>query len=189
MDDTDCLAVLVIRARTGDRVAFAELVRRCAPMVEAVAARHTVRPADVEDVVQEVWLTLARWLPRLDDPLALRGWLATVTRRTAWRGNRRNRRLVPSDELAEQRADDDTEAEATRRADAADLERTVHGALGDLRPCDRRLLVLLMADDRPDYRSISRAVDRPIGSIGPTRQRAISHLRRDRTLQSLRRAI
>jgi DNA-directed RNA polymerase specialized sigma24 family protein len=51
-------------------------------------------------------------------------------------------------------------------------------ALMDLRPADRRLVLLLSKDDRPDYRTISALVDRPVGSIGPTRQRALERLRR-----------
>jgi DNA-directed RNA polymerase specialized sigma24 family protein len=48
----------------------------------------------------------------------------------------------------------------------------------DLRPEDRRLVLLLSEHDRPDYRTISRLVDRPVGSIGPTRQRALERMRR-----------
>ena len=43
-------------------------------------------------------------------------------------------------------------------------------------------MLLLSADDRPDYRTVSRMVDRPVGSIGPTRQRALERLRRQPAL-------
>ena len=46
-----------------------------------------------------------------------------------------------------------------------------------LRPSDQALLRLLMADPRPPYEEISAALDMPIGSIGPTRQRALNRLR------------
>jgi DNA-directed RNA polymerase specialized sigma24 family protein len=36
---------------------------------------------------------------------------------------------------------------------------------------------MLMIDPRPAYEEISAALDMPIGSIGPTRQRALSRLR------------
>lgn len=45
-----------------------------------------------------------------------------------------------------------------------------------LRPGDRALLRLLMADPRPAYEEISAALDMPIGSIGPTRARALERL-------------
>jgi len=46
-----------------------------------------------------------------------------------------------------------------------------------LRPSDQALLRLLTADPRPSYDEISAALDMPIGSIGPTRQRALARLR------------
>jgi DNA-directed RNA polymerase specialized sigma24 family protein len=36
-----------------------------------------------------------------------------------------------------------------------------------------------MADPRPPYEEISAALDIPIGSIGPTRQRALERLRQE----------
>jgi DNA-directed RNA polymerase specialized sigma24 family protein len=46
-----------------------------------------------------------------------------------------------------------------------------------LRAADQALLRLLMADPRPPYEEIAAALDVPIGSIGPTRQRALARLR------------
>jgi len=46
-----------------------------------------------------------------------------------------------------------------------------------LRPTDQALLRLLTADPQPAYEEISAALDMPIGSIGPTRQRALGRLR------------
>ena len=36
-----------------------------------------------------------------------------------------------------------------------------------------------MADPRPTYEEIAAALDMPIGSIGPTRQRALERLRQE----------
>jgi DNA-directed RNA polymerase specialized sigma24 family protein len=36
-----------------------------------------------------------------------------------------------------------------------------------------------MADPRPAYEDISAALEMPVGSIGPTRQRALERLRRE----------
>ena len=43
---------------------------------------------------------------------------------------------------------------------------------------NRRLLEGIVADDRPSYASLSRALKMPIGSIGPTRRRSLEPLRR-----------
>jgi len=41
---------------------------------------------------------------------------------------------------------------------------------------------VLLADPEPTYAEISAALGMPIGSIGPTRMRAIARLREDREL-------
>ena len=42
--------------------------------------RHRVTGADADDVNQTVWLRLVEHLDRIEEPLALPGWLSTVTR-------------------------------------------------------------------------------------------------------------
>jgi RNA polymerase sigma factor (sigma-70 family) len=184
-DDTEYLAGLLVRAKGGDGEALSRIVEACTPMVVGVAARCLPRRADAEDVAQDVWLTLTRTLGRITNPMALRGWLVTVTTHAAWRAARRERHLVPIPEAHEPVAGDDTESEATGSVYATDVGRGVRMALGRLRPCDRSLLELLAASPQPDYQAVSRATGRPVGSIGPTRQRAIARLRRDPELQVL----
>lgn len=60
--------------------------------VATVAFRILGRRDELEDLVQDVFLEAHRTLPTLRDPDALRGWLATITVRTA-RHRLRRRRL------------------------------------------------------------------------------------------------
>ena len=58
-------------------------------------------------------------------------------------------------------------------------------ALDEL-PAGRRDLLLLLLEDPPiGYEEISRRLGIPIGSIGPTRARALDQLRRTRSLRGL----
>ena len=176
--DSELIAGLVERGRAGDRAAVAAVVERCAPMVRAVARRY-VRGADVEDVAQEVWLAFVAHLDQIEVPAATRGWLVRVTTRAAWRARRKQDRAVPTAETDDLvAAPDDTEERGMLRAGLGPVTLHLKAALMDLRPADRRLVLLLSKDDRPDYRTISALVDRPVGSIGPTRQRALERLRR-----------
>ena len=75
--------------------------------------------------------------------------------------------------------DFDDESGPMRRLARQTTNDSVNGALKRLREADRRLMEMLMDTDRPDYASISRRTERPLGSIGPTRQRILSRLRRD----------
>jgi DNA-directed RNA polymerase specialized sigma24 family protein len=53
--------------------------------------------------------------------------------------------------------------------------RSAFARLGD--DC-RQLLTLMLADPPLSYDEISSALDRPRGSLGPSRQRCLDHLRR-----------
>jgi DNA-directed RNA polymerase specialized sigma24 family protein len=50
--------------------------------------------------------------------------------------------------------------------------------LAELPSRQRELLLLLMQDPQPSYAEISRRTGIPVGSIGPTRSRALARLRR-----------
>ena len=75
-------AVLVRRSCEGDESAFAELYARYARMIHGVLLARVPR-ADVDDLVQEVFLTAWRGLERLRDPAAFGGWLSTIARNRA----------------------------------------------------------------------------------------------------------
>ena len=50
----------------------------------------------------------------------------------------------------------------------------VRAALGRLDTEDRRVLLLLTGDSTHSYRDVSVQVRRPVGSLGPTRQRLLA---------------
>jgi RNA polymerase sigma-70 factor (ECF subfamily) len=75
-------ADVVTAARDGDRAAFAELYRTHVRMVHGVLLARVPR-IDVDDLVQEVFLTAIRKLPSLRDPRAFPGWLASIARNRA----------------------------------------------------------------------------------------------------------
>jgi RNA polymerase sigma factor (sigma-70 family) len=178
------LVRLVEAAAAGDRVAFTRLVDLYRPLVTLVACRYVSRRADTDDIVQEVWIKLWEHIGAIERPEALPGWLRRVTTNVAFRFHSRNGRLVASD-VAELPATDVTEDLGLRRSVLGEVQGAVGQALGRLKPSDRQLVELLMVDDRPDYRAVSRQIDRPVGSIGPTRQRIFERLRRDPAINRL----
>jgi RNA polymerase sigma-70 factor (ECF subfamily) len=91
--DDDC-AHLVRAAQHGDRTAFAELYRRYTRMVHGVVLAR-VAYADVDDLVQDVFLTALRRLDALRDPAAFPGWLAAIARNRATDHLRRQPHDVP----------------------------------------------------------------------------------------------
>jgi RNA polymerase sigma factor (sigma-70 family) len=180
--DGAIVGALVERARTGDGRAMAAIVERCGPMVRAVARRY-VGEAEADDVAQDVWLAFIEHLDQIKVPAATRGWLVQVATRAAWRARKRLDRSSLADDLGDRVvAPDDTEERGLAAVTRGEAAARLGEALGELRPADRRLVLLLSADDRPDYRTISGLVGRPVGSIGPTRQRALERLRRQPAL-------
>jgi RNA polymerase sigma-70 factor (ECF subfamily) len=73
---------LVRRASDGDRGAFGELYTRYARMVHAILIAR-VRPAEAEDLVQEVFMQAMHKLSLLRAPGAFRGWIGSIARNRA----------------------------------------------------------------------------------------------------------
>jgi RNA polymerase sigma-70 factor (ECF subfamily) len=73
---------LVVAARTGDRSAFAELYRLYARMVHGVLLARLPR-AEVEDLVQDVFVTAMHRIGTLREAAAFPGWLASIARNRA----------------------------------------------------------------------------------------------------------
>ena len=186
MDESSSVPELVAAARGGDQNAWNAIVDRFLPLVTGVVARHRLFGADAEDVNQTVWLKLVEHLGRLREPEALAGWIATTTRHECLALLRRRQRSSPVDPGSYGAFDRDPD-----QSDLADdlLREERHQALRDgLRelPEDRRrLLLMLISDPPPSYHEISRTLGIPVGSIGPTRARALDHLRSTGAIRAL----
>jgi RNA polymerase sigma factor (sigma-70 family) len=166
-------------AAAGERRGWDKLVAQFSGMILGVARAHRLCPADAADVVQATWLKLLAHLDDLNEPARVGAWLATTARRECLRVLRDSRRYVLVGE-------DVPELESTERPPEADLlleERALalRNSFARLRPSDQSLLRLLMAEPRPSYEQISSAMEMPVGSIGPTRERALDRLRRELT--------
>lgn len=180
------METLVIEARGGSQSAWNQLVERLLPLVTSLIRRHRVTGADADDVNQTVWLRLVEHLDRIDEPRALPGWLSTVTRNECLRMLEKRGRVIPTDPQTSptfERADD-----APDVADAllvSERQNALVDALLEL-PAERRELLLLLTEDPPlTYAEISRRSGIPVGSIGPTRARAIQQLRNTTALRHL----
>ncbi len=173
----EAVSGLVGAAAAGDQHAWNALVQEFSGLLWAVARAHRLSDSDAGDVVQATWLRLLEHLERLRDPARVGAWLATTARRECLRLIRDHGRAIPFGE-------DAPDAESTDMAlDEAIFEHERDDVLwqsfGRLRPSDQALLRLLVADPRPPYEEIAAALDMPIGSIGPTRQRAFERLRQE----------
>src|SRR5262245_64655539 len=75
--------VRLVRAAQGqDRAAFAELYALYARTVHGILLSRVPR-ADVDDLLQDVFLQAMQRLPELREPAAFSAWLATIARNRA----------------------------------------------------------------------------------------------------------
>lgn len=183
MDPHPTVSALVISARDGDSESWDAVVDRFLPLVHQVISRYRLSPADAADVNQTVWLRLVEHLAGLREPAALAGWLVTTARRESLRALESRARALPVDPQAAtlDAVDDQDVAEALLRDERA---RVLRAALAELPEARRELLLLLSTDPPPSYDEISRRLGIPVGSIGPTRARALAQLRETRALRS-----
>jgi len=170
------VADLVFAAAAGSQAAWDALVEEFNRMIWAVARAHRLGHADAADVVQFTWLTLVERLDRLHNPARVGGWLATTARRECLRILNANKRRVPlGDDVIEQESLAPHPVETLVRMER---NEAIRGALPLLRESDQALLRLLTVEPSLRYEEISAALGIPVGSIGPSRQRALERLRR-----------
>ncbi len=179
-----CWTALVERALAGERSAMDELVDAAMPIVRGTVRRMASGP-DADDIVQDAMVDLVSNLRSIREPERFAGWVRTVARHAACRYFKRNRRLLP------------VGSEPTRTPAAADCstiddlidrmaaKTAMSSALSTLTHCQRQVLDELMATDAASYEHIARRLGRPIGSLGPTRNRALAQLRTDRNVLAL----
>jgi RNA polymerase sigma factor (sigma-70 family) len=170
-------AQLVDRAGTGDQLAWNALVSEFGPMIWAVARAHRLSQPDAGDVAQATWLKLLEHLRDLHDPERVGAWLATTARRECLRVLRGAARYTPAGDDAFEAEPDDVRVDLELLV--AERDAALWRSFERLRESDRLLLRLLMAEPRRPYEEIADMLGIPIGSIGPTRARALERLRRE----------
>ena len=178
MDDDCPLAALVVAATAGDHRAWHELVDRYAPLLVSVIRRFRFPPNETDDVAQTVWLRLIEHLDDLKEPRALPQWIITTGRREALRHLSTRGRSVPHDPLeATWSAQQIERIEPDDELLRAERHAALLAGMAEL-PNRQRLLLQLFVEDPPlSYSEISVRTGIPVGSIGPTRARALDRLR------------
>jgi len=164
-------AELVQRCRAGDADAWNELVERFSRYVYAICTQgFRLAPADAEDVFQEVFTRVYTRLDTLRDDSALRPWIAQLTRRLCLDAIAASGRVQPVEEVAIERR------EST--LDELDDAFAVREALTELsEPCQEMLDRFFARDE--SYKTISRDLDLPAGTIASRISRCLRRLREE----------
>lgn len=165
VSDADGQALLE-RFVVGDQEALDRLLEAYTPMIFAVfMRRYRLAQEDADDLFQEVLLQLVM---KADTIRNVRPWLLGTAFNQA---RKRVRGLIRDRKLAERYVEDEV-VEPTDDGDTKDL---VARGLAFAAPADQELLRLIYFDDL-SYKEVADRLDRPIGSIGPMRGRALARL-------------
>lgn len=171
----DDSAVLFQRFQSGDHTAMEPLVRLLNPVLWHVARGCGLTVADAEDVVQTAWLRLVDKTDPIRDSHTVIAWLGTTVRREAWLVSRKARPASPL-------WNDFDAPDAAPGPDLAALmdeeSRILWQHFSTLSPKCHAILRVICLGSQPDYAALSEALGIPVGSIGPTRGRCLTTLRR-----------
>lgn len=167
---------LVNAAAAGDESAWNRLVEEFGGMIWAIARAHRLGDANAADVSQATWVALVQNVRKLNDPTRVGAWLATTARRECLRILREGERSVLfGGDAPEHPSDEPQPGDAVL---TTERDQALWRGFNRLRPSDQALLRLVItAEPAPSYDEVAAALDMPIGSIGPTRQRALRRLR------------
>ncbi|MCP3818352.1 RNA polymerase sigma factor [Streptomyces sp. A3M-1-3] len=157
-------APLVRAAQAGDALALDELIGLLTPYVTRLC--RPIALGDAPDAVQESLIAVFRGLGRLHDPMALYGWVRTITVREAVKVARRRAVETPVAEFADRPVLDGTE-----------LAAEVHDVLRGLSSEHRAILVLREIEGL-DERTAAEVLDISSGTVKSRLYRARGNFRK-----------
>jgi RNA polymerase sigma-70 factor, ECF subfamily len=165
-DDTE----LIGRWRSGDSVAFEELVRRWQAPISRFLARQVGRTELAADLCQEVFLRVFRAGPRYRESGAFSTWLYRIAVNLARDAVRRRRDVRPlPDDLAQA-------APALSPCEQRERIAAVSAALADL-PANLREVLVLRHYEGMNFEQIARILDTPASTLKSRFAAALDRLR------------
>ncbi len=178
------IATLLTAAAAGDQDAWDAIVSRFEGLLWSTVRGFRLSPDAAADVIQTTWLRLVENLGDLREPDRVGAWLATTVRHECLRHLKVSRRLVPTDDEAVfERATSEAAPALDQDLLRRDQDTTMWRAFGQIPERCQQLLRLLTVDPPLAYDAVAAAIERPIGSIGPTRARCLDQLRRALALE------
>lgn len=160
-------ALVVGLARTGDRSAFAELVRRRQSWVRKLMRRFSGDATLADDLAQQVFLQAWRDIARIREPKRFGAWLKRLTL-NIWLKHQRVKDPLRG-------ADEDSQSDLVSR-DSPDISMDLERALATLSNA-ARLCVVLSYHEGMSHGEIAELVELPLGTVKSHIRRATGQLR------------
>ena len=172
------LATLMEAVQNGDRSAYDALLRACLPIIVTTVRRQGVSQGQVDDVVQDVLLTIHRVRHTYDPARAFLPWLRAISQRRAIDMLRRGGRLRTRElhDPAAYEGHADTAPAAGHTLEQADRVRRLAEAVGGL-PKGQREAVVHLALREQSLKEASANTGRSQGALKVNLHRALKALR------------
>jgi RNA polymerase sigma factor (sigma-70 family) len=174
---------LVAACLRGEQAAWDTLVDRYAALIYSIPLKYGLREADAADVFQSVCVTLLEKLATVREPRGLAAWIITTTTRQCLAVIRQQTR--ERNRLADGLVTVEREAVAPDQLPedeilALERQYMVRTAITQLPLTCRRLVEALFSDtfEQTSYQQLADRLGVPMNSLGPTRARCLTRLRR-----------
>jgi RNA polymerase sigma-70 factor (ECF subfamily) len=151
----------IVRAQTGDAAAFSDLVQAHERVIYNLALGIVRNAEDAADVVQDVWVRVARHLPQLREPERFGPWLYRIARNCSMDFYKSRKSQPPVDRGRSDDEDspfdvpDGEQYAPEEQLLSLDERRKVWEALGSLSEADRTVLYLRESRELP-YSEVAR---------------------------------
>jgi RNA polymerase sigma factor (sigma-70 family) len=172
-------SALMAAAQAGDSTSYQTLLRDCIPVIKSVARRRRVDADRIDDVVQDVLLTIHRARHTYDPSRSFTAWLCVIADRRSIDLLRRTRRQDMREvhaPLAFERHADDEAADPSRGLAHADATGIIARALASLPARQREAVQHFVLEER-SLADISALTQRTKGSLKVNLHRALKALR------------
>ncbi len=173
------LAALMRRAQAGDSDAYSSLLHALAPLVKRVVKRefYFLQPQDVDDVVQEVLLSLHAARRTYDPERPFLPWFMAIIRNRMADNGRRHARRAVHEVLSERPPETFPADDANTPANAFGDVEALGQALRQLPPGQRQAIELMKIKEM-SLKEASAATGTSIGALKVSVHRGMSALRK-----------
>ncbi len=167
---------LMAAAQNGDAAAYRRLLSEILPFVRAIVRRHHATPDRVEDVLQDVLLTIHRVRNTYDPSRPFTNWLAAIAHRRSIDAVRRKIRTDATETFSPIAYETYADPAANRDISAHESSAVLNEAIAALPPGQRQAVELLRLREL-SLAEASAESGQSVGALKVSLHRAIRALR------------
>jgi RNA polymerase sigma-70 factor (ECF subfamily) len=175
-DDPQAWGELMAAAQAGDAVAYRRLLREIVPFIRAVVRRRHATPDRVEDVTQDVLLTIHRVRNTYDPSRPFINWLGAIAHRRSIDALRRKVRTDATETFSPIAYETYADPQANRGIEAHENSAVLSEAIAALPPGQRQAVELLRLRELSLAEAAAQS-GQSVGALKVSLHRAIRALR------------